>query len=100
MTLKRLTHTALLLFIVCSLSGVAHASFQGTPQQPPETAPPMLVRVFLDCQYRCDTEFIMQNITFVEYVRDRSVSDLHVLVTTQDTGGGGTSWVLEFLGQG
>ena len=29
-------------------------------------------------------------ITFVSYVRDRTAADVHVLVTTQGTGGGGT----------
>jgi len=96
--MKHFICTVLLLLVASSLTGVANAAIQGPP--PPPEMPPMLVRVFLDCQYRCDTEFIQQNITFVEYVRDRAVSDLHVLVTTQDTGGGGTSWVLDFMGQG
>ncbi len=37
-------------------------------------------------------------ITFVDYVRDRGVADLHVLVTTQSTGGGGSAWVVKFIG--
>jgi hypothetical protein len=32
-------------------------------------------------------------------VRDRAVADVQVLVTTQDTGGGGMSWTLAFLGR-
>ena len=39
-------------------------------------------------------------ITFVSYVRDRTASDVHVLVTTQGTGGGGTEYSLKFIGQG
>ena len=63
-----------------------------------QTAPaaPML-RIFLDC-YQCDLDHLRRNVRFVDYVRDRSVADLHVLVTTQDTGGGGTSWVVKFIG--
>ena len=39
-------------------------------------------------------------ITFVSYVRDRTAADVHVLVTTQGTGGGGTEYSLKFIGQG
>ena len=33
-------------------------------------------------------------------MRDRSDADVHVLVTTQDTGGGGTEYTLKFIGLG
>jgi hypothetical protein len=62
-----------------------------------DPAPP--VRVFLDC-YECDSEFLRQHVTFVDYVRDRVGADLHVLVTTQSTGGGGSSWTVKFIGLG
>src|SRR6185503_20678155 len=51
-----------------------------------------------DCMYECDTEYLRQNIDFIDYVRDRETSDLHVLVTTQETGGGGMSWTMKFIG--
>ena len=57
------------------------------------------LKVFLDCG-ACDPEYQRQNVTFIDYVRDRSVADLHVLVTTQDTGGGGMLWVVKFIGLG
>jgi hypothetical protein len=34
----------------------------------------------------------------VDHVVDRAVADIHVLVTTQQTGGGGLSWVVQFIG--
>lgn len=61
-------------------------------------APPPL-RIFLDC-YECDTEYLRQNVLFIDYMRDRTDADLHVLVTTQGTGSGGTSWTLKFIGLG
>lgn len=64
----------------------------------PARTPPGKLRVYLDCMYECDTEYLKQNIDFIEYVRDRQSADLHVLVTTQNTGGGGTSWTLKFIG--
>jgi hypothetical protein len=67
--------------------------------QPPDQVPPPPLRVFLDC-WECDTEFIRRQVVFVDYVRDRADADLHVLVTTQNTGGGGTSWTVRFIGLG
>jgi hypothetical protein len=72
----------------------------GLPPKPagPPQAPPLL-RIFLDC-WECDIDHLRRNVRFVDYVRDRSVADLHVLVTTQSTGGGGSSWDVKFIGLG
>jgi len=59
--------------------------------------PPL--RVFLDC-FECDSDYLRQNITFIDYMRDRTDADLHILVTTQGTGGGGMSWTVRFIGLG
>ena len=55
-------------------------------------------KVFLDCN-RCDFNYIRREITFVNYVRDRNVAQVHLLITTQRTGSGGTEYTLHFLGQ-
>ena len=68
-------------------------------QAPQAQAPAGLLKIFLDCN-RCDEDYMRQNVAFVEYVRDRAVADVHVLVTTQETGGGGLSWVVKFIGLG
>ncbi len=57
------------------------------------------LRLFIDCDW-CDETFFRTEITFVDYMRDRKDADLHVLVTTQSTGGGGTEYTLKFIGQG
>ena len=56
-------------------------------------------RVFLDCD-RCDEDYLRKEVTFIDYVRNREDADVHVLVTTQDTGGGGRQWTLKFIGLG
>lgn len=83
----------LVTVLILGWSVSAHAQ-----QTPPLDTPPAL-KVFLDCT-ECDSEYQRQNVTFVDYVLDRASADLHVLVTTQDTGGGGTSWVIQFIGLG
>ncbi len=55
-------------------------------------------KVFLDCG-SCDLEYIKNEITFVNYVRDRKEAHVHVLVTTQPTGSGGREYTLTFIGQ-
>ena len=58
------------------------------------------LQVFLDCPvYLCDFDFLRTEITFVDYVRERSAADVHVLVTTQNTGGGGTEYGVTLVGQ-
>ncbi len=56
------------------------------------------VKVFIDCN-RCDNNFIRSEITFINYVRDRSEAQVHILVTTQETGSGGTEYTITFIGQ-
>ena len=79
-----LTHLAVIL--AAGWSGAAYA--QTTE-----------LKVFLDC-VECDLEYQRQHVTFVAYVRDRAVADLHVLVTTEEAGGGGMAWVVRFIGLG
>jgi hypothetical protein len=70
---------------------------QAGRQLPPPT--PTLLRIYLDCD-RCDGEYMRQEIAFVDYMRDRTDADVHVLVTTDSTGGGGTAWTIKFIGLG
>lgn len=77
-------------------------SFQTPPPiPPPRPEPPQAgeaLRVFLDCQFYCDFDFMRTEIAFVNYVRDRKESEVHILVTTQRTGSGGTEYTLKFIG--
>jgi hypothetical protein len=86
------------LLYSCALLLTITTATQAAPQaQPTPTDRPDAVRVFLDCP-SCDETYIRTEITFVSYVRDRTVADVHVLVTTQGTGGGGIQYSLKFIG--
>lgn len=56
-----------------------------------------MIRVFVDCN-RCDDDYLRKEVTFIDYVRNREDADVHVLVTTQPNGGGGSQWTLKFIG--
>lgn len=58
------------------------------------------IRVFVDCRSRyCDFDHVRREIDFVRYVRDRLDAQVHVLVTTRRTGGGGEEFSLAYLGR-
>ena len=61
---------------------------------------PTDVRVFLDCNQRgCDDDYFRERITYVNWMRDRQDSNVHLLVTSEQNGGGGTAYTLAFLGR-
>jgi hypothetical protein len=73
------------------------------PMTPPPPPPPAdrPLRVFIDCTSGyCDTEFFQTEMTFVDHVRDRRDADVHVLVTGDTTGGGGSEYTFAFIGLG
>ena len=57
-----------------------------------------LLNVYLDCN-PCDRAFIRREIGFVNYVRDRSLAEVHLFVTDERTGSGGRLYTLSFIGQ-
>lgn len=59
------------------------------------------LRVFLDCQTFafCDRDFLRREIEYVDFVRDREAAQVHVLITSQATGGGGRQFSLDFVGR-
>ncbi|HXF95643.1 MAG TPA: hypothetical protein VNI61_06030 [Gemmatimonadales bacterium] len=90
---------------VCALWAAGCFVGSTAAQAPEDTAAAdtSAVRVFLDCQGfvpGCDFDFFRTEITFVNYVRDRRDAEVHILMTSQATGGGGREVTLTFLGFG
>lgn len=56
------------------------------------------ISVYIDCD-DCDLDYVRTEIPFVNYVREPKEADLHVLVTSQNTGSGGEKVSLYFIGQ-
>jgi hypothetical protein len=57
------------------------------------------LRVFLDCQTYCDTDYIKREITFADYVNDRFQANVYILLTSQATGSGGRDYKIQLIGQ-
>ncbi|MEX0679947.1 MAG: hypothetical protein WD097_01075 [Balneolales bacterium] len=54
--------------------------------------------IFIDCQ-RCDYNYIREEISFIDYVRDQQQADIHLFITVQFTGDGGREYELTFIGR-
>ena len=58
-------------------------------------------RVFFDCNSRdCDRTYYRTEIAWVNWVRDQQDANVHVIMTSQNTGAGGREYVLDFIGRG
>ena len=72
-------------------------------QEPEPTTAQGALLVFLDCQgmafIHCDFDHVRREITWANWVRDRQDSDVHLLVTAQQTGGGGFHYTLDYIGR-
>ena len=68
-------------------------------QQVEGEAPDPRPNVFFDCDGRdCNSEYYRTEINWVNWVRDREVADVHVIMTSVTTGSGGREYQIELIG--
>ncbi len=83
------------LFLLACIFFSVHTSLA----QGPSTLTDKL-KVFIDCSNTyCDMVFIRSEINLVDFMLDRVASDVHVLITQQRTGSGGSEYQMIFFGQ-
>lgn len=82
-----------LLLLIGITSATVFAQSNGTET----TKRDLALKVFLD-RFRRYDDFMIQNIPYVNFVRDTRQAELYVLMTSQETGGG-TEYTLTFIGQ-
>jgi hypothetical protein len=81
-----------------SLAEDVHAAGRQTPtRQSSSAAATRQITVFLDCQ-SCYADYLRAEVAFVDFVRDRTAADVHVLITRAGTGAGGSEYTLQFIG--
>jgi len=75
---------------------------QASGQQPGQPPPSGALRVFLECSggNACDQREFRTVIDWVNWMRDRQDAELHIIITSQETGSGGRSYVLDYIGLG
>ncbi len=56
------------------------------------------LKVFLDCE-NCYADYLQTSVTFVDYVRDRTEAEVHVLITRAETAAGGFEYTFAFIGR-
>jgi len=72
------------MFCTIFLSGVIYGQEKQTQTKLLRNS---ALKVFIDCHY-CDRDYIKREIPFTNYVRDRKEAQVHVMVTSRDTGSG------------
>ena len=93
----RVRPSALLASVACLVAGPLAAQ-EVTPIANGNGA----LRVFFDCdggRGMCDFDFYRREIPYVNYTRDREDAQVHVLMTSEDTGSGGRRFTLDFIGR-
>jgi len=84
----------IIMFFTCNLLSLFLFSQNNSIKNDKSTA----IKIFIECS-TCDFEYIKQEITYVNYVRDPKEAQLHILVSSQITGSGGSEYKLFFSGQ-
>ncbi len=85
--MKRVVSLCVLWLVMLAASHV-----ESKENQPNQEA----IRVFLDCS-DCDRDHMLREVAFVDYVRDRTLAQVHVLITDR-RGGSGSEYTFEFIG--
>ena len=88
--------------LLCSLLAILYLP-EAARAQTQKTAPPQAparLTLFLDCQTSCFEEYLRTEVTLADYVRDRTGAEVHVLITSAETGAGGREYTLAFIGAG
>lgn len=85
-----ITQHSLIIFFLLSVHSIAQTSQQLIKEDAPN--------IFINCWF-CDLNFIKENIPVVNYVNDRNDADVHIMITSQRTGSGGTEYTIFFYGQ-
>lgn len=71
-----------------------------TPAAPDSSWRDLAPRLYIQDETWADIDFIKTEVTFVNYVRDRTEADVQLTITCLTTGDGGREYCLTFLGLG
>jgi hypothetical protein len=82
----------LVCFLIISISTKAQNALTNPGSQ--------RLKVYVDCSNTwCDNTFIRTEINIVDFLLDRIAADVHILITSQQNGSGGSQFQMIFYGQ-
>lgn len=88
------------LLLVMAAAAPATAQEVSAPPAATDTTQNAALRAFLDCDERgCDRDFLVSEMKWINWMRDRLDADFHILVTSQTTGSGGRQYAVVAIGQ-
>lgn len=100
--MKKFIHTYLIIYSLQVATGFSPVHGQKTEIdtiKQVDTSPAVKAPlIYLDCR-RCDYDLIRTDLTFVNYVRDTELADIHVFVTDEETAGGSREYQFTFIGK-
>ncbi len=94
--MRILSGLALIVVLLLPAPVIAQATAPASPQATTDTR---RLRVYLDCG-ECFSTYLRDQINWVDFVRQPQDADIVLLSSTRGTGGGGTEYLLRFVGAG
>jgi hypothetical protein len=90
---------ALIVFLLAAPQAMRAQKADSVPPAPADSN--AALNLFLDCRAPgCDFNYLRTELTWVNYVRDRTAAQVHVIATALGTGSGGLEVKLAFIGAG
>jgi hypothetical protein len=87
------------LIVTCVLPLAARAQDASPPVAAVDST--QALSLFLDCRSPgCDFNYLRTELTWINYVRDRTAAQIHVIATALGTGSGGYRTRLDLMGEG
>ncbi len=94
-------HLSLRPALLAALVALSSLTFADPPVAAAQGDAGLRPKVFLDCEGpNCSQEYYRTQILWVDWVRDRQDSDVHVIITSQTTGAAGREYLVDFTGVG
>lgn len=88
------------LGLVASLAWSSSAVAQGAGAAVRDTVQGAALRAYLDCVvWGCDRDFLVTEMKWVNWMRERLDGEVHLLVTSEATGSGGNRYTVVAIGQ-
>lgn len=81
----------ILFLLLCCMRSVVNAQPGATINQ--------RLKVYIDCHTWCDMNYLRSEITIVDFLLDPKAPDVHILINSRNTGGGGEQFELIYFGQ-